>query len=60
MSDEPSTPTGDDDPGAIKGMFAPSSISRADKRLEIIAGILLALSTIAIAWSGLPVHALEW
>ncbi|MEO2057998.1 MAG: hypothetical protein ABGX38_04005 [Thermoleophilia bacterium] len=52
MSDEPSTPTGDDDPGAIKGMFAPSSISRADKRLEIIAGILLALSTIAIAWSG--------
>ena len=52
MSDGPNTPTGEDDAGAIKGMFAPSGISRADKRLEIIAGILLALATVAIAWSG--------
>lgn len=33
-------------------MFTASRMSRADKRLEIIAGILLALATIAIAWSG--------
>jgi len=52
VSDEPRTPPGDDEPGALRGMFAPSAISRADKRLEIIAGILLALATVAIAWSG--------
>lgn len=52
MSDEPSTPSGNEDPGVIRGMFAPSGMSRADKRLEIIAGILLALATVAIAWSG--------
>ena len=52
MSDEPSTPSGNEDPGVIRGMFASSGMSRADKRLEIIAGILLALATVAIAWSG--------
>lgn len=37
---------------AVRGMFSASEMSRADKRLEIIAGILLALATVAIAWSG--------
>lgn len=53
MSVEPEGPDGQEGVGdAVRGMFARSGMDKADRRLEIIAGVLLALATIAIAWSG--------
>lgn len=53
VSPESEQPEGQEGVGdAVRGMFAPSGMDKADRRLEIIAGVLLAIATIAIAWSG--------